>query len=241
MSRYHADAELAPRDIVSRAIVDQMISSKAECVFLDISHKPTDWLKQRFPTIYAHCLENGIDITKAPIPVVPAAHYTCGGVKTDLLGRTNLARLYAVGEVACTGLHGANRLASTSLLEGVTWGYVAAEDIIARIADTPSYDAKLVKEWELGKEEVDLSLVNQDQMTLKQSMWNYVGIIRSRNRLARARAMFRELQDEVGKFYKNAALHDSLIGLRNGIEVAHMVVDASHRNRESMGCFYLRD
>ncbi|MFO0001147.1 MAG: FAD-binding protein, partial [bacterium] len=95
MSRYHPDAELAPRDIVSRAIVDQMISSKAECVFLDISHKPTDWLKQRFPTIYAHCLENGIDITKAPIPVVPAAHYTCGGVKTDLLGRTNLARLYA--------------------------------------------------------------------------------------------------------------------------------------------------
>jgi L-aspartate oxidase len=241
MSRYHPDAELAPRDIVSRAIVDQMISSKAECVFLDISHKPTDWLKQRFPTIYAHCLENGIDITKAPIPVVPAAHYTCGGVKTDLLGRTNLARLYAVGEVACTGLHGANRLASTSLLEGVTWGYVAAEDIISRIADTPTYDAKLVKEWELGKEEVDLSLVNQDQMTLKQSMWNYVGIIRSRNRLARARAMFRELQDEVGKFYKNAALHDSLIGLRNGIEVAHMVVDASHRNRESMGCFYLRD
>lgn len=241
MARYHPDAELAPRDIVSRAIVDQMISTKSECVYLDISHKPEAWLKQRFPTIYAHCLENGIDISKSPIPVVPAAHYTCGGVKTDLLGRTNLQRLYAVGEVACTGLHGANRLASTSLLEGLTWGYVAAEDILTRVSDTSLYDARLVKDWELGKEEVDLSLVNQDMVTLKQSMWNYVGIIRSRNRLARARAMFRELQDEVSKFYKNAVLHDSLIGLRNCIEVSHMVVDASLRNRESMGCFYLRD
>ena len=241
MSRYHADAELAPRDVVSRAIVDQMISTKSDCVFLDISHKPADWLKTRFPTIHAHCLENGVDISKEPIPVVPAAHYTCGGVKSDLLGRTNLAGLYAVGEVACTGLHGANRLASTSLLEGLTWGYVAAEDITSRLKDTPAYDPARVKEWELGREEVDLSLVNQDQVTLKQSMWNYVGIIRSRNRLARARAMFRELQDEVGKFYKNAILHDSLIGLRNGIEVAHMVVDASLRNRESMGCFYLKD
>ena len=241
MKQYHEDAELAPRDIVSRAIVDQMITTKAECVFLDISHKPTDWLKTRFPTIYAHCLENGIDITKHPIPVVPAAHYTCGGVKTDLQGRTNLHRLYAVGEVACTGLHGANRLASTSLLEGLTFGYVAAEDILSRVVDTSTYDANRVKGWELGREEVDLSLVNQDQSTLKQSMWNYVGIIRSRNRLARARAMFRELQDEVGKFYKNAVLDDSLIGLRNGIEVAHMVVDASLRNRESMGCFYLKD
>jgi len=241
MSKYHPDAELAPRDIVSRAIVDQMITTKEECVFLDISHKPSDWLKSRFPTIYAHCLENGVDITKVPVPVVPAAHYTCGGVKTNLQGRTSLARLYAVGEVACTGLHGANRLASTSLLEGVTWGYMAAEDIVERIGDTPLYAAQEVKDWELGREEIDLSLVNQDQSTLKQSMWNYVGIIRSRNRLARARAMFRELQDEVGKFYKNAVLHDSLIGLRNGIEVAHMVVDASLRNRESMGCFYLKD
>ncbi|MFP5458673.1 MAG: L-aspartate oxidase, partial [Bacteriovoracia bacterium] len=135
----------------------------------------------------------------------------------------------------------ANRLASTSLLEGLTWGYVAAEDILTRVADTSIYDARLVKDWELGKEEVDLSLVNQDMVTLKQSMWNYVGIIRSRNRLARARAMFRELQDEVSKFYKNAVLHDGLIGLRNCIEVSHMVVDASLRNRESMGCFYLRD
>lgn len=241
MQHYHPDAELAPRDIVSRAIVDQMITKKEPCVYLDISHKPADWLKNRFPTIYAHCLENGVDISREPIPVVPAAHYTCGGVKTDLSARTNLKRLYAVGEVACTGLHGANRLASTSLLEGLTWGYIAAEDILERVADTPEYDSAKVKDWNPGKEEIDLSLVIQDQMTLKQSMWNYVGIIRSRNRLARARAMFRELQDEVSKFYKNAALDDSLIGLRNGIEVAHMVVDASLRNQESVGCFYLKD
>lgn len=241
MLRYHPDAELAPRDVVSRAIVEEMISSKADCVYLDISHKPADWLKNRFPTIYAHCLEMGVDLATEPIPVVPAAHYTCGGVKTDLSGRTSLGCLYAVGEVACNGLHGANRLASTSLLEGVTWGYIAAEDIHSKIPKASCYEPSRVRNWELGKEEVDLSLVAQDLLTLKQSMWNYVGITRSRNRLARARAMFRELQDEVGKFYKHAVLHDELIGLRNGIEVAHMVVDASSRNSRSMGCFYLRD
>jgi L-aspartate oxidase len=123
----------------------------------------------------------------------------------------------------------------------VTWGYIAAEDIVPQLKDTAEYEMKRVREWELGKEEVDLSLVAQDQMTLKQSMWNYVGITRSKNRLTRARAMFRELQDEVGKFYKHAELNDSLIGLRNGIEVAHMVVDASLRNPQSMGCFYLKD
>lgn len=241
MKRYHPDVELAPRDVVSRAIVDEMIASKSDCVYLDISHKDGEALKTRFPTIYAHCLEKGVDITKQPIPVVPAAHYTCGGVKTDLVGRTNLKNLYAVGEVACTGLHGANRLASTSLLEGMTWGYIAAEDIASQVADAPRYDLARVRDWNLGSEEVDLALVAQDQMTLKQSMWNYVGITRSRNRLTRARAMFRELQDEVGKFYKHAVLNDSLIGLRNGIEVAHMVVDASLRNPKSMGCFYLKD
>lgn len=241
MKNYHPDAELAPRDVVSRAIVDEMIATKSDCVYLDISHKPAEALKTRFPTIYAHCMESGVDITQQPIPVVPAAHYTCGGVKTDLVGRTNLHRLYAVGEVACTGLHGANRLASTSLLEGVTWGYIAAEDILPQLSDTPDYGLDRVRDWALGREEVDLSLVAQDQMTLKQSMWNYVGIARSKNRLTRARAMFRELQDEVGKFYKHAVLHDNLIGLRNGIEVAHMVVDASLRNSKSIGCFYLKD
>jgi L-aspartate oxidase len=180
-------------------------------------------------------------MSKEPIPVVPAAHYTCGGVKTDLKGRTNLKRLYAVGEVACTGLHGANRLASTSLLEGLTWGYIAAEDILTYIQELTDYDENKIKDWLQGHEEVDLALITQDQMTLKQTMWNYVGLSRSKNRLNRARAMFMELQDEISKFYKNAQLHDELIGLRNGVEVAFMVLNASLRNQKSIGCFYLKD
>jgi L-aspartate oxidase len=133
MKKYHADAELAPRDIVARAILEEMIAEKEDCVYLDISHKEETSLRNRFPTINAYCLENKVDMAKEPIPVVPAAHYTCGGVKTDLKGRTNLQRLYAVGEVACTGLHGANRLASTSLLECLTWGYIDDEDILSYI------------------------------------------------------------------------------------------------------------
>jgi len=241
MKKYHPDAELAPRDVVSRAILEEMIKEKEDCVYLDITTKDESYLKNRFPTIYGHCLENKVDMAKDPIPVVPAAHYTCGGVKTDLKGRTNLKRLYAVGEVACTGLHGANRLASTSLLEGLTWGYIAAEDILATIENLSSYDPDKIKDWTSGRDEVDLALVAQDQMTLKQTMWNYVGLSRSQNRLARARAMFLELQDEISKFYKHAHLHDDLIGLRNGVEVAFMVLNASLRNKQSVGCFYLKD
>jgi L-aspartate oxidase len=240
MKRYHDDAELAPRDVVSRAILEEMIAEKEDCVYLDITHKDEDYLKNRFPTIFAHCLENKVNMAKEPIPVVPAAHYTCGGVKTDLKGRTNLKRLYAVGEVACTGLHGANRLASTSLLEGLTWGYIAADDILNHINFLDDYSADRIKDWSEAHEEVDLALIAQDQMTLRQTMWNYVGLSRSQNRLARARAMFIELQDEISKFYKNAKLHDELIGLRNGVEVAFMVLNASLRNKQSVGCFYLK-
>lgn len=241
MKKYHEDAELAPRDVVSRAILEEMIAEKEDCVYLDITYKGEAYLKNRFPTIYAYCLDNKIDMAKEPIPVVPAAHYTCGGVKTDLKGRTNLKRLYAVGEVACTGLHGANRLASTSLLEGLTWGYIAAEDIMGSISTLVDYEADKIKDWNQATEEIDLALIAQDQMTLKQTMWNYVGLSRSQNRLARARAMFIELQDEISKFYKHAQPHDELIGLRNGVEVAFMVLNASLRNKQSVGCFYLKD
>jgi L-aspartate oxidase len=241
MAKYHEDGELAPRDIVSRAILEEMIKEKEDCVYLDISNKDENYLKNRFPTIFAYCLENKVNMAKEPIPVVPAAHYTCGGVKTDLKGRTNLKRLYAVGEVACTGLHGANRLASTSLLEGLTFGYIAAEDILTQINQFQDYDLNLIKDWTPGREEVDLALIAQDQMTLKQTMWNYVGLSRSQNRLARARAMFIELQDEIAKFYKHAHLHDDLIGLRNGVEVAFMVLNASLRNKQSVGCFFLKE
>ncbi|MGE3608974.1 MAG: L-aspartate oxidase [Bacteriovoracaceae bacterium] len=240
MKKYHPDAELAPRDVVSRAILEEMIAEKEDCVYLDISHKSEEYLKNRFPTIYAHCLENKVDMSKGPIPVVPAAHYTCGGVKTDLKGKTNLKRLYAIGEVACTGLHGANRLASTSLLEGLTWGYIAAENILTEIVSLSDYNLERIKDWSQASEVVDLELIAQDQLTLKQTMWNYVGLSRSQNRLARARAMFIELQDEISKFYKNAQLHDELIGLRNGVEVAFMVLNASLRNKQSVGCFYLK-
>lgn len=238
MHKYHEDKDLAPRDIVARAILSEMINNKDDCVYLDITHKEEEWLKERFPTIYEYCLTNKINIAKDPIPVVPAAHYTCGGVKTDLEGKTNLKNLYAVGEVACTGLHGANRLASTSLLEGLTFGHIAATDILQKIISEDNYDSDTIRNWSLGVESVDLGLISQDLSMLKQTMWNYLGLRRSKNRLARARAMFRELSDEIEKFYKNAKLHDELIGLRNGVEVAFMVLNASTRNKESQGCFY---
>jgi L-aspartate oxidase len=241
MTKYHPDGDLAPRDVVSRAILEEMILDKQDCVYLDISHKEEKYLINRFPTINSFCLDNKVNLAKEPIPVVPAAHYTCGGVKTDLKGRTNLKGLYAVGEVASTGLHGANRLASTSLLEGLTWGYIAAENIIDEMEQLTDYELGRIKDWADAHEEVDLELIHQDQMTLKQTMWNYVGLSRSRNRLARARAMFIELQDEISKFYKNAKLHDELIGLRNGVEVGFMVLNASMRNKKSVGCFFLKD
>lgn len=238
MENYHPDKELAPRDVVARAILGEMIALKDDYVYLDITHKEESWIQNRFPTIYSYCLERRVDITREPIPVVPAAHYTCGGVKTDLTGKTNLKNLYAVGEVACTGLHGANRLASTSLLEGVTFGYIAAEDILENIEAEQIYEADNIRDWRKGSELVDLGLVAQDIQTIKQTMWNYLGLTRSKNRLARARAMFSEMSDEIHKFYRHAALHDELIGLRNGVEVANMVLNASVRNKKSVGCFY---
>lgn len=238
MKKYHQDEELAPRDIVARAILSEMIALKDDYVYLDISHKDPDWIKQRFPTIYDYCLKHNLDMTSSPIPVVPAAHYTCGGVKTDLSARTGLKNLFAAGEVACTGLHGANRLASTSLLEGVTFGYIAAESILAEIKDEQLYSFELIKDWKTGTDPIDLGLVSQDVMTIKQTMWNYLGLTRSKNRLARARAMFREMSEEIHSFYRHAVLHDELIGLRNGVEVAYMVLNASVRNKESIGCFY---
>lgn len=238
MRKYHADLELAPRDVVARAIAEEMIESKSDCVYLQISHKGAEWIKNRFPTIYHYCLEHDIDMSTDPIPVVPAAHYTCGGVKTNLKGQTTLPQLYAVGEVACTGLHGANRLASTSLLEGMSFGTFAAEDILSKVADEKIYSADRIKEWSDGHQAVDTALIHQDWQTLKQTMWNYVGLTRSYQRLARAEAMFRELHDEINRFYRNAALVDDLIGLRNAVEVGQQVLGASRRNTQSIGCFY---
>jgi L-aspartate oxidase len=159
-------------------------------------------------------------------------------VKTDLKGQTTLKNLYAVGEVACTGLHGANRLASTSLLEGMTFGHFAALDILKNVDKEKIYPSDKIKDWIDGTEEVDTALIHQDWMTLKQTMWNYVGLTRSKDRLSRAEAMFNELSDEINRFYKDAKLVDSLIGLRNAVEVGHQVLLASRRNTQSVGCFY---
>ncbi len=238
MDKYHPDMELAPRDVVARAIAEEIIETQSDCVYLDITHKDATWIKNRFPTIYKHCLEHGVDMCTERIPVVPAAHYTCGGVKTDLKGQTTLKNLYAVGEVACTGLHGANRLASTSLLEGMTFGHFAALDILKNVDNEVIYSADKIKNWVDGTEEVDTALIHQDWMTLKQTMWNYVGLTRSKDRLSRAEAMFNELSDEINRFYKDACLVDSLIGLRNAVEVGHQVLLASKRNTQSVGCFY---
>ena len=238
MAKYHPDMELAPRDVVARAIAEEIIETRSDCVYLDITHKDPEWIKNRFPTIYKHCLEHGVDMSKERIPVVPAAHYTCGGVKTDLKGQTTLKNLYAVGEVACTGLHGANRLASTSLLEGMTFGHFAALDILKNVDKEKIYSSEKIKDWIDGTEEVDTALIHQDWMTLKQTMWNYVGLTRSKDRLSRAEAMFNELSDEINRFYKDAKLVDSLIGLRNAVEVGHQVLLASRRNTQSVGCFY---
>ncbi len=241
MKKYHPDLELAPRDVVARAIAEEIIITKNDCVYLDISFKNADWIKNRFPTIYNHCLDNNIDMTKVGIPVVPAAHYTCGGVKTNLKGETTLKNLYAVGEVACTGLHGANRLASTSLLEGLSFGYFAANSINENIANEKNYSCELIKDWVDGTVEVDTALLSQDWLTLKQTMWNYVGLTRSKTRLARAEAMFRELSDEINRFYKHAKLIDDLIGLRNAVEIGHQVILASRRNTQSIGCFFRKN
>lgn len=241
MRKYHEDLELAPRDVVARAILSEMIELQDDYVYLDISMKEESWIKSRFPTIYDYCLDHNVDIAKGAIPVVPAAHYTCGGVKTDLEGKTNLMNLYAVGEVASTGLHGANRLASTSLLEGLTFGYKAAESILSEIGYDMIYDENMIQEWQNGERDFDIALVTQDLQTLKQTMWNYLGLKRSRSRLNRAGAMFGEMAEEIHKFYKNAKLHDDLIGLRNAVEVGQLVLNASVRNKKSVGCFFRED
>lgn len=238
MSKYHPDCELAPRDVVSRAILAEMIESRQDYVYLDMTHKESSWIQSRFPRIHSYCLAHGYDLSKTPIPVVPAAHYTCGGVKVDLKGRTTLKGLYAIGEVACNGLHGANRLASTSLLEGLYYADVVARELNNCLDQISLYDEAKIKDWVLGTEQVDNSLVAQDWISLKQTMWNYLGLKRSKNRMGRASAMLRELSVEIHKFYKNAKLSDQLIGLRNGIEVASMVLDASIRNHKSEGCFF---
>jgi L-aspartate oxidase len=235
MHRYHERGDLAPRDIVSRAIFTEMLQSSADHLWLDFSSRPKHWIEGRFPTITAYCLEKGFDLSSEPVPIVPAAHYSCGGVAADLTGRTSIRRLRAIGEVACTGLHGANRLASTSLLEGLVWGYTTAQDILAH----PLHNYfPPVEDWQMSHEKVDPALIRQDWMTIKQTMWNYVGLIRDKDRLRRALKMLRQLQWEIDSFYEKSALTADLIGLRNGILTALLITQGAWRNKQSLGCHY---
>lgn len=239
MPEHDERAELAPRDVVARAIDFEMKKRGIDCVYLDISHKPAAFLHEHFPNILARCLELGIDITRDPIPVVPAAHYTCGGILTDVHARTDLPGLYAAGEAQCSGLHGANRLASNSLLECLIFSQAAVEDIRAQghvpMPALPEWDASRVSDPD---EEVVIAH-NWDE--LRRFMWDYVGIVRTTKRLQRAQNRIRLLKREIEDFYSHFRVSNDLIELRNLVDTADLIVRCALRRRESRGLHFSRD
>ncbi|HLK10169.1 MAG TPA: L-aspartate oxidase [Candidatus Binatia bacterium] len=242
MRRYDPRAELAPRDVVARAIDNEMKVHGFDCVYLDISHRDPDWVRRRFPTVTRRCLEFGFDLTRGPVPVVPAAHYSCGGVVTDLHGRTALPRLYACGEVACTGLHGANRLASNSLLEALVFAHRAGERAVAELAADASH-APALRAWDPGDAtDSDESVVvthNWDE--IRRFMWNYVGIVRSDRRLARARQRIQLLREEIRQYYWHVLMTSDLAELRDIAAVAELIIECASSRRESRGLHYTID
>ncbi|MBT9518175.1 MULTISPECIES: L-aspartate oxidase [Methyloversatilis] len=239
MPAHDERAELAPRDVVARAIDYEMKKRGLDCVYLDVSHKPADFLISHFPNIHARCLELGIDITRQPIPVVPAAHYTCGGVKVDQRAHTDVDGLYAIGETSYTGLHGANRLASNSLLECLVYAESAAQDILARpgssLPDLPAWDESRVTD---ADEEVVIAH-NWDE--LRRFMWDYVGIVRTNKRLERALHRIRLLEREIDEYYAHFRISNDLIELRNLVMTAHLIVRSAMQRHESRGLHFSRD
>jgi len=240
MEEYDARGELASRDIVARAIDFEMKKRGIDCVYLDISHKSPDFIKSHFPTIYARCLELGIDITKEWIPVVPAAHYSCGGVMTNLTGQTDLAHLYAIGETAYTGLHGANRLASNSLLECLVFGEAVAKHILQSKIDATSFNLPHWDESRVTDADEEI-LITHTWNELRRFMWNYVGIVRTNKRLSRALHRIHMLRDEVHEFYTNFKVSHNLIELRNLLQVAELIVESAIARHESRGLHFSRD
>jgi len=243
MEKYSDRGDLAPRDEVTRAIYEEMTNSNSNYVLLDLASYAKVDIKKRFPTIYRTCLKYGIDITQEPIPVVPAAHYCCGGVLVDSWGRTSLRNLYAVGEVSCTGVHGANRLASTSLLEGLVWGTRAAQDIATHFDPALPYEPEEIHPWYYPEKEeaIDPALINQDWLSIRSTMWNYAGIIRTKKRLERAKADLEYLQHRIEKFYREARMDPKVVGLKQGIQVALMITHAALANPVSLGAHFRKD
>ncbi|MDX1589482.1 MAG: L-aspartate oxidase [Oleiphilaceae bacterium] len=241
MHRFDERGELAPRDIVARAIDHEMKRLGADCLYLDISHKPAEFVREHFPTIYQKCLGYGIDITREPIPVVPAAHYTCGGVRVDSAARTDINQLYAAGEVSFTGLHGANRMASNSLLECLVYGRAAAEDISANERhvpappDVPDWDESQVRD---SDEDVVIAH-NWDE--LRHFMWDYVGIVRTSKRLQRAKHRVDMLHREIREFYSNYRVSNDLLELRNLVTVSDLIICCALQRHESRGLHYTLD
>jgi L-aspartate oxidase len=243
MSRHHPMADLAPRDVVARAIDYEMKRTGSDHVLLDISSRPSSFIKERFPSIHAECERFGIDITTTPIPVVPAAHFMCGGITSDLHGRSSLLGLWAIGESSCTGLHGANRLASNSLLEGLVFGRRAAARLVQTLHDEDNEPLPVVPEWEVGDaqpsgEEV---VVAHSWDEVRRLMWNYVGIVRSDSRLRRAARRIAVLEEEIREYYWRYVVTRDLLELRNIQTVAELIIASAASRRESRGLHYTKD